>query len=73
MPERYYQVGEGAGEVSMRDTLAGDLMQGGAASTDHSLSKTSRDSVPRHLDTSAFNALERDVQDMLCEIAEDKG
>ncbi len=68
MPE-HYQDKEG---VRMRDTLADDSMQGASASTDHSLSKTSKTGASTQLDISAFNALEHDIQDMLCEIAEDK-
>ncbi len=68
MPE-HYQDKEG---VRMRDTLAADSMQDASASTDHSISKTSKTGMSTQLDTSAFNALERDIQDMLCEIAEDK-
>ncbi len=67
------QGGERVKEVSMRDTTTTtDSMQDAAASTDHSLSKNPKGSASMQLDTSTFNSLERDIQDMLCEIAEDK-
>ncbi len=59
--------------VRMRDTLAAaDSMQDASASTDRSLSKMTKTGASTQLDTSAFNALKRDVQDMLREVAEDK-
>ncbi len=59
--------------VRMRDTLAAaDSMQDASASTDRSLSKMTKTGASTQLDTSAFNALKRDVQDMLREVVEDK-
>ncbi len=59
--------------VRMRDTLAAaDSMQDASASTDRSLSKMTKTGTSTQLDTSAFNALKCDVQDMLREVAEDK-
>ncbi len=59
--------------VRMRDTLAAaDSMQDASVSTDRSLSKMTKTGASTQLDTSAFNALKCDVQDMLREVAEDK-